>query len=77
MLPALDKKPNMNLVFDPTIKIKRKLKNLGKAYEVSLDKIDEMQDNFFQGKIIPVGKKYREKFFLDNLLDVISYNQQN
>lgn len=67
----------MNLVFDPTIKIKKRLKNLGKAYEVSLDKIDEMQDNFFQGKIVPVGKKYKEKNFLYNLLDVIPYNQEN
>lgn len=56
-------------------KKKRKLKNLGKAYEVPLDKIDEMQENFFKEKIIPVGRKYREKILLESILDMIPLNQ--
>lgn len=56
-------------------KKKRKLKNLGKAYEVPLDKIDEMQENFFKEKIIPVGRKYKEKILLESILDMIPLNQ--
>jgi len=49
---------------------------LGKAYEISLDKIDEMQENCNLERMIPVSKKYKEKIMLGSLLDVISSNYQ-
>jgi len=58
-------------------KIQRKLTNLGKAYEVSLDKIDEMQENCNRDRIIPVGKRYKEKFLMNSLLDALKSNYQN
>lgn len=70
-----NKKP-YNMVSDSNIVKIRKLTNLGKAYEVSLDKIDEMQENCKLEKIIPVGKKYKDKALLGNFLDVFTNNYQ-
>ena len=75
-LPKIQSKKHYNLISDSdNVKIK-KLTNLGKAYEVSLDKIDEMQENCKLEKIILVGRKKKDKALLGNLLDAFTNNYQ-
>lgn len=51
----------------------KKFVNLSKAYEVSLDKMDELQMNFGNlDAMVLLGKKYKEKIQLVSMLDVIS-----